>query len=61
MNASSLKTLHVKIYKSINAINPSFRNEMFRLIVTNSAVRSKYKLNLDIPEVNQVSSGNKNI
>ena len=61
MNASSLKTLHVKIYKSTNAINPSFKNEMFRLIVTNSAVHSKYKLNLDIAEVDQVSFGNKNI
>ena len=32
-------------------------NEIFRLRVTNRMVRSQYKLNLDIPKVNQVSFG----
>ena len=45
--------------RSINSINPSFMNESFRLRVTNRAVRSQYRLNLDIPKVNQLSFGNK--
>ena len=36
-------------------------NEIFRLRVTNRMVRSQYRLNLDIPKVNQVSFGNKSI
>ena len=36
-------------------------NEIFRLRVTNRIVRSQYRLDLDIPIVNQVSFGNKSI
>ena len=36
-------------------------NKIFRLRVTNRTVRSQYRLNLDIPKVNQVSFGNKSI
>ena len=36
-------------------------NEIFRLRVTNRMARSQYRLNLDIPKVNQVSFGNKSI
>ena len=32
-------------------------NEMFRLGVTNRIVRIQYRLDLDIPRVNQVSFG----
>ena len=35
--------------------------EIFRLRVTSRMVRSQYRLNLDIPKVNQVSFGNKSI
>ena len=61
MKASRLQSLCVEIYASINAINPSFMNEIFRLRVTNRIVRSQYRLDLDIPRVNQVSSANKSI
>ena len=61
MKASRLRSLCVEIYKSINSINPSFMNEIFRLRVTNRIVRSQYRLDLDIPRVNQVSFGNKSI
>ena len=40
MNASRLQSLCVEIYKSINSINPSFMNEVFRLRVTNRMVCS---------------------
>ena len=36
-------------------------NEIFRLRATNRMVRSQYRLNLEIPKVNQVSFGNKSI
>ena len=52
MKASRLRSLCVEIYKSINSINPSFMNEIFRLRVTNRIVHSQYRLNLDIPRAN---------
>ena len=61
MKASRLESLCVEIYKSINAINPSFMNEIFRLRVTNRTVSSQYRLDLDISTVNQVSFDNKSI
>ena len=36
-------------------------NKIFRLRVTNRMVRSQYRLNLEIPKVNQVSFGDKSI
>ena len=35
--------------------------EVFRLRVTKRMVRSQYRLSLDIPKVNPVSSGNKSM
>ena len=61
MKASRLRSLCVEIYKSINSINTSFINEVFRLRVTNRMVRSQYRPDLDIPRVNQVIFGNKSI
>ena len=61
MKARRLSSLCFEIYKSINSINPSFMNEIFRLRVTSRMVRSQYRLNLDIPKVNQVSFGNNSI
>ena len=55
MKASRLRSLCVEIYKSIKSIKPSFMNEIFRLRATNRAVCSQYRLNLDIPKVNQVA------
>ena len=61
MKASRLRSLCVEIYKSINLINPSFMNEIFRVRVTNRMVRGQYRPNLDIPKFNRVSFGNKSI
>ena len=36
-------------------------NEIFKLRKTNSALRSNYKLNLDVPTINQVSFGDKGL
>ena len=50
-----LRSLCIEIYKSINNINPMYINEIFKLRKTSRAVRSNYKLNLDVPTINQVS------
>ena len=36
-------------------------NEIFKLRKTSRAVRSNYKLNLDVPTINQVSFGDKSL
>ena len=51
----------IEIYKSINNIHPTYMNEIFRLRKTSRAVRSNYKLNLDVPTINQVSFGDKSL
>ena len=61
IKASRLRSLCVEIYKNINSLNTSFMKETFRLRVTIRVVRSQYRLNFDIPKVNQVSFGNKSI
>ena len=58
---------NTKIYNAVclpefNKLNkPSLYEVIFRLTVTNRAVLSQHRLSLDIPKVNQVSFGNKNI
>ena len=61
MKASRLRSLCIEIYKSINSINPTFMNQIFRLRVVNRMVRSQYRLYLDRLKVNQVSFGNRSI
>ena len=61
MKASRLRILCAEIYKGINSINLSFKNEIFRLRVTNRVVRIQCRINLDIPKVNQVSFGDKSL
>ena len=39
----------------MNNINPAFMNEIFELRKTNRAVRNQYKLNLEVPIINQVT------
>ena len=39
----------------MNNINPAFMNEIFELWKTNRAVRNQYKLNLEVPIINQVT------
>ena len=61
MKVNRLRSLCIKIYKSINNINPTYLNEVFKLRKTNRAVRSNYKLNLDVPTINQLSFGDKSL
>ena len=53
MNVRRLRTLCIKIYKTVNDLNPSFMNNIFKLKINGKEVRDKYKLNLHIPKWNQ--------
>ena len=44
MKVNRLRSLCIEIYKSINNINPTYMNEIFKLRKTSRAVRSNYKL-----------------
>ena len=46
--------LCIEVYKTLNSFNPCFMQELFKPRETNRNVRNKYKLNFDIPVVNQV-------
>ena len=59
MELNRLRYLCIEIYKTINNINPSFMKQIFQLRETNWTVRNQYKLNLNVPKVNQVSYGEK--
>ena len=61
MELNRLRYLCIEIYKTINNINPSFMKQIFQLRETNRTVRNQYKLNLNVPKVNQVSYGKKKI
>ena len=61
MKVNTLISLFSEIYKSINNINPTYMNEIFKLKKSSRAVRSNYKLNLDVPTINQVSFGDKSL
>ena len=49
MNLRRLRTLCIEIYKTLNDLNPSFMDDIFKLKINGREVRDKYKLNLDIP------------
>ena len=51
--------IYVKIFKSLNNLNPVFLKEMFYFKDSNRLVHEMYKLNLQIPEINQVRFGTK--
>ena len=61
MKVNRVRSLCIEIYKSINNINPMYMNEIFKLRKTSRAVRGIYKLNLDVPTINQVSFGDKSL
>ena len=52
-----VKSLCIEMYKLINNINPTYMNEIFKLRKISRVVSSNYKLNLDVPTINQVSFG----
>ena len=61
MNFRRLRTWCVEIYKTLNDLNSSFMNNIFKLKVNGREVRDKDKLNLDIPKWNQKYFGYKSL
>ena len=61
MKVNKLRTFCTEIYKSINNINPMYMNKILKLKKTSKVVPSNYKLNLDVPTINQVSFGDKSL
>ena len=61
MKVNRLRSLCIEIYKLINNIIPTYMNEIFKLRKISRVVRSNYKLNLDVPTINQVSFGGKSL
>ena len=61
MNDRRFRTLCVEIYKTLNDLNLSFMNNIFKLKINGREVRDKYKLNLDIPKWNQRTFGYKSL
>ena len=61
MNVNRFRSLCIEIFKTLKNVNPAFMNEIFELRKTNTAVRNQYKLNLEVPVINQVTFGEKSI
>ena len=61
INVRNYRTLCMKIFKTLNHINPSFVMKIFRLRIKNRSTREKYKLNLEFPIFNQVRLGTKSL
>ena len=54
-----LRTLCVEIYKTLNALNPSFMKNIFTVKETGRLTRKQYKLNLNTPRYNWMNFGYK--
>ena len=61
MNLPRERLLCIEVYKTLNSLHPCFMQQSFKFRETNRNVRNKYKLNLDIPVVNQVTYGTKSL
>ena len=53
--------LCTEVYETLNSPNPCFMQELLKLRETNTDIRKNYKLNLEIPVVNQVTYGTKKV
>ena len=61
MNVIRLRALCAEFYKTINKLNLNFMRDFFKLRLTNRPVREKYKMNMIIPEFNQIEDGKKRL
>ena len=61
MNVKRLRALCVELYKTINKLKPNFMGDPFKLGLSSRPVREKYKMNMIIPEFNQVYYGKKSL
>ena len=61
MSVKRLRTPCIKVFKTLNSLNPNFMKKIFSLRQTDSLVLEKYKLNVDIRSYNQVTFGRKSL
>ena len=61
INVRLKRNLCVEIYKTLDDLNLSFMREIFETCKTKRAVRERYKINLEIPRVNEASLGTKSL
>ena len=61
INLRRTRSLCIEIYKAIDNLNAEFTKNLFKVCKTNRAQREEYKLNLETPKSNQVSSGTKSL
>ena len=64
MSVNRLRNLCVETYKTINKLNPEFMNIIFNVKQNKTLVReqlNQIKLNLEVPEMNQVTCGAKGL
>ena len=61
MNIKRLRAPCVDLYKTVNKLNPNFMKDLFKLQFTNRSFCEKYKMDMTIPEFNQVSYGKKSL
>ena len=61
MNVKRVHFLCMEIYKTINNLNTSFMEQIFELRETSRSVRENYRLNLIIPNYNEVTFGKKSL
>ena len=61
MNLRRQRTLCIEIYKTLNKLNPGYMNDIFKLRNTGRLTREKYKLNLEVPKLNQATFGTKSL
>ena len=58
MNVSNCRSFCIE---TLNDITPCFKKNIFKVRMANRSTREKYKLNLEIPNLNQVRSGTKGL
>ena len=59
MNLAREKLLCIEVHKTLICLNSGFMQEFFKLRETNRNSRNKFKFNLDIHVVNQITYGTK--
>ena len=61
INVRLKRNLRIEIYKTLNDLNPSFMQEILGTCKTKKAVCERYKINLEIPKINQALFGTKSL
>ena len=56
-----MRTLCIEVYKTLNDLNPEFMKNIFKLRETIRPVREAYKMNLEMPRINQVTFGTRSL